>query len=326
MSLKSTRQGFGDAITKLGQINKDVVVVSANLASSLKITDFAKLYPDRFFECGVAENNMMGLSAGLALEGKIPFACSFASFSPYLNWAVIRQSVCLPKANVKIASSHAGLATGADGATHQALEDLALMQVLPNMTVVVPADYDQAYEATLQAAKMNGPVYLRLTRSDTKQISNYNPGVAPGQITNKFQINKCQILKEGKDLTLISCGPIIFEAIKAIEIASKGSDPMLRKISIELINCHTLKPLDKETIIKSVKKTGRCLTVEDHQVFGGLGAHIAILLSQNFPVPMRIMGVKNQFGQSAKKEAELYKKFGLDSVAILKSIREIIKK
>jgi len=319
--LKSTRAGFGKAILELGKANPNVVVVSADLPSSTKVSDFAKTYPNRFFECGVAENNMMGVAAGLALEGKIPFVTSFAAFSPSINWAVIRQSVCLPNLPVKIIGSHAGLLTGADGATHQALEDLALTQVLPNMTVVVPADFDQAYQATLQATQTSGPVYLRLTRPDTEQISNFK-----FLISNQFQIGKCQILKHGKDLTLIACGPIIFEAIKAIELASKGSDPILRKTSIELINCHTLKPLDKETIINSAKKTKRVLTLEDHMVFGGLGAHIAILLSQNYPVPMTIMGVKNRFGESARKEEELIKKFGLDADSVVKNIKELLKK
>ena len=304
--LKSTRAGFGAAITELGKTNKDVVVVSADLASSVKVTDFTKAHPERFFECGVAENNMAGVSAGLALQGKIPFACSFAVFSPYINWAVIRQSICMNKANVKIASTHAGIITGPDGATHQALEDLALMQALPEMTVVVPADYDQAYEATLEAASIKGPIYLRLARPDTEQLSSYQFPVT------SFQLGKAQILKEGKDLTLISCGPIIFEAIKAIE--------QLNNESIELINCHTLKPLDEETILKSVKKTGKVLTLEDHQIFGGLGTAIAQLLSQKYPAPIKMMGVNNVFGQSARKEEELIKKYNLDAKSIAKNI------
>jgi transketolase len=312
--LKATRAGFGDAITKLGQTDPKVVVVSANLASSLKVTEFAKQNPDRFFECGVAENNMMGVAAGLALAGKIPFACSFASFSPYINWATIRQSVCLNHANVKIASSHAGLITGADGATHQALEDLALMQSLPGMMVLVPADYQQAYEATLGATKIKGPVYLRLARLDTELISNFK-----FQISNKFQIGKAQILKKGSDLTLIACGPIIFEAIKAMEMLNK-------KASIELINCHTLKPLDKKTILTSVKKTKHCLTIEDHQIFGGLGSAIAQLLSQNYPVPITMMGVNDQFGESARIEEELVRKFCLDAETIKKMILELVKR
>ena len=308
--LKSTRSGFGAAITELGKTNKNVVVVSADLASSVKVTDFAKNHPERFFECGVAENNMAGIAAGLALQGKIAFACSFAVFSPYINWAVIRQSICMNKANVKIASTHAGIITGPDGATHQALEDLALMQVLPEMTVVVPADYDQAYAATLEAAEIDGPVYLRLARPDTEQFKKFK-----SLKVEKFKIRKAQILKEGKDLTLISCGPIIFEAIKAIRENDKSS--------IELINCHTLKPLDEKTILKSVKKTKKVLTLEDHQIFGGLGTAIAQLLSQKYPVPIKMMGIKDRFGESARSGDELVEKFGLDAKAILKEIKKL---
>ncbi len=311
---KSTRAGFGDAISKLGLTNPNVVVVSADLASSTKVVDFAKEHPGRFFEVGVAENNMMGVAAGLALYGKIPFACSFAAFSPYINWAVIRQSVCLNKANVKIASTHAGLLTGPDGATHQALEDLALMQVLPHMTVVVPADYEQAYESTLQAAEIKGPVYLRLTRPETEQISNFK-----FLISKQFQIGKCQILKEGKDLTIISCGPIIFEVIKALTSSKSDFE------EIELINCHTLKPLDEKTIINSVKKTKKCLVVEDHQIFGGLGSAITNLLSQKYPAPVKIIGVNDVFGQSARKEEELIKHYKLDNKSISNEILRIIK-
>ncbi len=315
MVKKSTRDGFGKAISQLGEENKKVVVVSADLASSTRVADFAQKYPKRFFECGVAENNMLGVAAGLALEGKIPFACSFASFSPYINWATLRQSVCLNKANVKLVSTHAGIITGADGATHQALEDLALVQALPEMIVVVPADYDQAYKTTLAATKWKGPVYLRLTRPETELISSYQFPVT------SFQIGKAQVLKEGKDLTLIACGPIIFEAIKAIKTIN---DTL--KVSIELINYHTIKPLDKETILKSVKKTGCCLTLEDHQVFGGLGSAVAQLLAQSYPIPMKIIGIKDQFGESARKEEELIKKFKLDAKSIAEEIKMLIKK
>jgi len=303
--LKSTRSGFGKALLELGETNLNVVAVSADLPSSTKIADFGKKYPERFFECGVAENNMMGVAAGLALEEKIPFVASFAAFSPSINWAVIRQSVCLSNLPVKIASSHAGLLTGPDGATHQALEDLALMQVLPNMTVVVPADYNQAYESTLQSINIKGPVYLRLTRPDTQELKN-----------NKFQVGKAQILKPGKDITLVSCGPIIFEAIKAIEIFEKET-----KKSVELINCHTLKPLDEKTILQSLAKTKKCLTLEDHEIFGGLGTTISNLTAEKYPVPVIRMGVADKFGESARHESELLEKFGLDANSIVKKLK-----
>lgn len=310
--LKSTRSGFGAAITKLGNKNKKVVVVSADLASSVKVTDFAKNHPERFFECGVAENNMAGVAAGLALQGKIAFACSFATFSPYINWAVIRQSICMNKASVKIASTHAGIITGPDGATHQALEDLALMQVLPGMTILVPADFDQAYESTLKSVEIDGPVYLRLTRPDTEQLTDL------GFNNQKFKVGKAQLLKEGKDLTLISCGPIIFEAIKALKSFEKKS-----KKTVELINCHTLKPLDEKTILDSIKKTKKCLTLEDHQIFGGLGTAIAQLLSMNYPASIKMIGIKDRFGESARSGDELIKKIGLNSEAILKEIEKL---
>ena len=306
LDLKACRDGFGEALLELGKKNKGVVVVSADLAESTRCLEFGKKYPNRFFEVGVAEQNMAGVATGLALEGLIPFICSFAVFSPGRNWEQIRISVCYNQANVKIVSSHAGLNVGEDGATHQALEDIALMRVLPNMTVIAPCDYEETKKAVLAAAKFKGPVYIRYGRDKTPIITNKQ---------TKFQIGKANILKQGKDVTILACGPMVYEVLLAAEELAK------QKIQAEVINCHTIKPIDKATIIKSAKKTKRVVTIEEHQVIGGLGSAVAEFLSENYLVPMKILGMPDKFGESGPAK-QLLDKYNLNAKGIINAVKK----
>lgn len=308
MKSESTREGFGRAIMKLGEINSRVVVVDVDLAGSLRVDKFARKHPDRFFEVGVAEQNAAGIAAGLALEGLIPFVTSFACFSPTMNLNVIRQSVCLSLANVKIVGSHGGLMTGADGASHQALEDIALMRSLPGMTVLHPADSKQAEELTILAAKHKGPVYLRLTRAKTA-------GMKRAKGIKGVKVEGAEVLAEGKDLTILVMGPIITEVLEAVKLARCQAD---------VINAYSVKPLDKKTVLKSATKTGKVLTVEDHSVIGGLGSAVTEFLVQEHPVPIKILGVPDVFGESAREPRELLAKYGLDAEGIAKTIREFV--
>lgn len=307
-NLKSTRDGFGEALLSLAKKNKNIVVVSADLAESTRIADFAKKYPERFIEVGVAEQNMMGVAAGLALSGKVAIASSYAAFSPGRTWDQLRISVCYSKANVKIIGSHTGLGAGEDGASHQALEDIAITRCLPNLVVIAPADYNEAKKALAATIEHKGPVYLRLTRQNSPIFTTEK---------SPFKIGQANVLRKGQDITLIACGPMVYEAL---EVAKKLAS---ENISVEVINCHTIKPLDKKTILASAKKTKKVLTLEDHQVHGGLGSAVAEMLAENFPVPMKIMGVQDTFGESGKPD-ELYKKYGLSQEHIIKNIKEII--
>ena len=308
--LKSTREGFGEAILELGKANKNVVVLCADLTESVRASEFAKIYPERFFQCGVAEANMTGMAAGLALEGKIPFVTSFGSFVPNRCLDHIRQSVCYNQANVKFASTHCGMITGEDGATHQPLEDIAIMRALPGMTVLAPADFNEAKKATLAAARVHGPVYIRLTRPGTEAITSER---------NKFRLGKLSVLKEGKDLAIIGCGPILEQVLLAAKELEK------KKIKVKIVNCHTLKPIDAEGLVAVAKETGAVLTVEDHQVYGGLGGAVAEVLGQRIFVPLDILGVKNSFGESGKP-LELLKKHGLDSISIAAAAEKLLKR
>lgn len=295
---KSTRDGFGDALVELGELNKDVVVLAADIKESARCHIFANKFPDRFIEVGVAEQNMAGIATGLALSGKIPFMVSYAAFSPGRNWDQIRVSICYSQANVKIAGSHAGISVGPDGATHQALEDIALTRVLPNMTVISPADYIEAKKATIAAANIKGPVYLRFFREPTPIITTEE---AP------FEIGKAQVLVEGKDITIIASGPILYEVLKAADELKKENN-----LECEIINCATIKPPDENTILESAKKTKRVLTVEEHQISCGLGSAVCELLSEKFPVPVKRIGMNDKFGESGTYE-ELKQKFGFNT-------------
>jgi transketolase len=308
LELKACRDGFGEALLVLGKKNKNVVVISADLAESTRCLEFGKKYPERFIEVGVAEQNMAGVAAGLALEGKIPFICSFGVFSPARNWDQIRISICYNKANVKIIGAHAGLNVGEDGATHQALEDMAITRVLPNMTVIAPCDYEETKKAIWAAAKFEGPVYIRFAREKSPMTT------LP---KTKFKIGKAEVFKEGNDVTIIVCGPMVYEALLAAKELKK------EKIKAEVINCHTIKPIDARTIIRSAKKTNRVVTIEEHQVNGGLGSAVAEVLAQNYPVPMKIIGVPDKFGESGTGK-ELLDKYGLNYLNIIKEVKKIL--
>ena len=299
-----TRDGYGHGIVELGKKNKHVVVLCADLSNSTRSGWFRDEFPDRFFEVGISEQDMACIAAGMALSGKIPFISTYSVFCPGRNWDQIRISICYNQANVKIAGAHSGISVGPDGATHQGLEDIAITRCLPNMTVIAPCDYEETKKATIAAAKMQGPVYFRFAREAT-----------PVFTTSKtpFKIGKANVLRNGKSATIIACGPLVYDALIAGE-----------KTNAEVINCHTIKPLDKETIIKSAKKTGKVITVEEHQVIGGLGSAVAELLAKEYPVPMRMIGAKDRFGESGQPE-ELLEKFGLTSENIEKTVREIIK-
>ncbi|MCB9803037.1 transketolase family protein [Candidatus Nomurabacteria bacterium] len=304
-NLRSTRDAYGEALLSLAKTNKNIIAVSADLAESTRLQDFAKKYPERLIEVGVAEQNMLGVAAGLALSNKTVFASSFAVFSPGRNWEQLRISVCYSKANVKLVSTHAGLSVGADGATHQALEDLALTRVLPNLIVISPSDYQETKKAVVAIAKINNPVYLRLHRQESEQITTSK---------SPFKIGKANILQKGNQVTLVACGPILSEAIAAVKKS---------KISVEIINCHTIKPLDKNTILKSLKKTKRLITLEEHQVAGGLGSAILEEVVAQFPVPVEMIGVQDSFGESGKV-VELWKKYKIDRNYIETIIKKII--
>lgn len=304
-----TRNGYGDALVELGKTNPKVVVLTGDLTESTRVDKFAKLFPDRFIQCGVAEQNMMSVAAGLAHEGFIPFVSSYAVFNPGRNWDQLRTNVCYNNTNVKIVGAHTGVSVGPDGATHQALEDIAITRVLPNLIVIAPLDYHETYKATIAAAEYPGPVYFRFTREKTPVITAQK---------STFQIGKANILKTGKDISLIGCGPILTNGLlAAYELEKQG-------ISVEVINSHTIKPLDKKTILKSVQKTKKVVTLEEHQITGGLGGAVCEFLSEKYPVPIIRIGMSNTFGESSKPE-ELIAKYGLDIKAITSKIISFLK-
>ncbi|MCF8234274.1 MAG: transketolase family protein [Bacteroidales bacterium] len=295
--IKDTRSGFGDALLELGRKNLDTVALNADLTSSVKMQHFAREFPNRFFQSGIAEANMISVAAGLTIGGKIPFVGSFANFVTGRVFDQIRQSVAYSNKNVKICASHAGLTLGEDGASHQILEDIGLMKMLPNMVVINPCDYNQTKAATFAIADYEGPVYLRFGRP---KVPNFTP------LDEKFEIGKALMLNEGNDVTIFATGHLVWKAIEAgIMLAEKGISP-------EIINIHTIKPLDTDAVLKSVLKTGCVVTAEEHQMNGGLGDSIAQLLSRTMPAPVEMVAVKDHFGESGKPD-ELLKKFGLDS-------------
>ncbi len=307
---KDTRSGFGVGLSELGEKNPEVVALCADLTGSLKMNDFADRWPDRFIQCGIAEANMLGVAAGLAIGGKIPFTGTFANFSTGRVYDQIRQSIAYSDKNVKICASHAGLTLGEDGATHQILEDIGMMQMLPNMTVICPADYNQTKAATLAIAEMEGPVYLRFGRP---KVPNFTPA---GQ---EFKIGKADVLKEGKDLSIIATGHLVWKALEtAQELENNGIDA-------EVINIHTIKPLDEEAIIKSVGKTGACIVAEEHQIIGGLGSRVAQVVASEAPVPIEFVGVKDVFGESGTPE-QLLVKYGLSEEHIVEAVNKLINK
>ncbi|MCF6352412.1 MAG: transketolase family protein [Cyclobacteriaceae bacterium] len=307
---KDTRSGFGDGLTELGKTNKDVVALCADLIGSLKMGDFKKENPERFFQTGISEANMIGMAAGMTIGGKIPFTGTFANFSTSRVYDQIRQSIAYSEKNVKICASHAGVTLGEDGATHQVLEDIGMMKMLPNMTVINPCDYNQTKAATLAIADFEGPVYLRFGR----------PKVPVFMPTDKpFKIGEAINLIEGSDVSIFATGHLVWEAILAEEIlAEKG-------IKAEIINIHTIKPLDVKAVLKSVAKTGCVVTAEEHQRNGGLGDSIAQVLMQNNPVPLEYVAVNDQFGESGTPE-QLMKKYGLSASDIVNATLKAIKR
>lgn len=307
---KDTRSGFGDALTELGEKNENVVALCADLIGSLKMNDFVKNHPERFIQTGIAESNMIGIAAGLATSGKIPFAGTFAVFASGRTYDQIRLTCAYSNKNVKIAASHSGISVGEDGASHQMVEDLALMRALPNMVVINTCDYNQTKAATFAAAEYVGPVYLRFGRP---VVPNFTPA------DQKFEIGKAVILNEGTDVTIIATGHPTWQAVEAAVMLEK------KGISVDLINIHTIKPIDEQAIIKSAKKTGAVVTIEEHSIFGGLGDAVANVLVHNYPVPMKMIGINDEFGQSGTPEA-LFEKYGFTAENIFNKTKELFEK
>ena len=306
--MKDTRSGFGAGLTELGKNNKNVVALCADLTGSLKMNDFKDNHPDRFFQIGIAEANMIGIAAGMTIGGKIPFTGTFANFSTSRVYDQIRQSVAYSNKNVKICASHAGLTLGEDGATHQVLEDIGMMKMLPHMTVINTCDFNQTKAATIAIAEHVGPVYLRFGRPKVPNFTNEN---------QKFEIGKAVTLEEGNDLTIIATGHLVWEAIEACKALKEIN------INAEVINIHTIKPLDRDAIIKSVKKTKCVVTAEEHMLNGGLGESIAQLLSRELPTPLEMVGVNDTFGESGTPR-QLMEKYGLTSSDIVKASKKVV--
>ena len=304
---KDTRSGFGDGILEAAKANENVMALTADLAGSLKLGPFMKEFPERFVQCGIAEANMIGIAAGLSISGKIPYTTTFANFSTGRVYDQIRQSVAYSGKNVKICASHAGLTLGEDGATHQILEDIGMMKMLPGMTVIVPADYNQTKAATKAIAGYDGPVYLRFGRPVWPIFTK----------EEDFKIGRAQILNEGKDISIFACGHMVWLAVEAARILeAKG-------ISVDLINIHTIKPLDTEAILASIKKTGCAVTAEEHNIIGGLGDSIAQTAAKDCPVPIEYVGTNDTFGESGKP-ADLLVKYGLDTDHIVAAAEKVL--
>lgn len=305
---KDTRSGFGEGLHELGKENENVVALCADLTGSLKMNAFQDDFPDRFFQVGIAEANMMGIAAGMTIGGKIPFTGTFANFSTGRVYDQIRQSIAYSDKNVKICASHAGLTLGEDGATHQILEDIGMMKMLPNMTVIVPADFNQTKLATKAIAKHNGPVYLRFGRPKVPIFTDAN---------TDFKIGKADVIFEGKDVSIIACGHLVWKAVEAAqELAKEGIDA-------EVINMHTIKPLDEKAILDSIAKTGCVVTAEEHMINGGLGDSVAQVLSRNNPTPQEYVGVNDTFGESGTPD-ELMTKYNIDTADIIKASKKVI--
>ncbi len=304
-----SRDGFGQGLVIAAEENENVVGLCADLTESTRMEDFKKQFPERYFEVGVAEQNLVTVASGMAAVGKIPFTASYATFSPGRNWEQIRTTICYNNQPVKIAGSHAGLSVGPDGATHQALEDVAMMRALPNMIVIVPVDSIEAKKATIAASKNGKPTYIRLSREKMPVVTTEN---------TPFEIGKAYELTEGNDVTVIACGQMVYQALQSAKQLKEHN------INVRVINCSTIKPIDKETILKAAEETGAIVTVEEHQITGGLGGAVAELISQQFPVPLKIIGVEDSFGESGKPD-ELHKKFGLTAENITKAVTHVLK-
>ncbi len=307
---QDTRSGYGAGMTELGRTNPNVVALCADLVGSLKIETFIAENPERFFQVGIAEANMMGIAAGLTIGGKIPFASTFANFATGRVYDQIRQSIAYSDKNVKICASHAGLTLGEDGATHQILEDIGLMKMLPGMTVINPCDFNQTKAATIAIADHHGPVYLRFGRP---KVANFTP------VDQKFEIGKALMLNEGTDVTIIATGHLVWQSLLAAEsLENQG-------ISVEVINIHTIKPLDDEAILKSVRKTGCVVTAEEHNYLGGLGESVARVLATHHPTPQEFVATQDTFGESGTPD-QLMDKYGLNNKAIERAVLKVLKR
>ena len=302
----ATREAYGNALVKLGQMNENVVVFDADLSKSTKTAGFQKAFPTRFFNMGIAEQNLIGAAAGMSVAGKIPFASTFAMFATGRAFEVIRNSVCYPKLNVKVCATHAGLTVGEDGASHQSVEDISIMRSVPNMTVIVPADGVETEQIIFEVAKYNGPVYVRLGRSAVPTIFDEN---------YKFEIGKGVEVQEGTDATVIACGIMVNEAMKAHDMLKEEG------ISLRVINMPTIKPIDTDIIIKAAKETKAIITAEEHSIIGGLGSAVSEVVVENCPVPVKRVGVKDTFGESGSPN-DLLEKYGLTANDIVKAVKE----
>ncbi len=309
---QALRDGYGTGLVQAGRTHDNVVVLSADLKESTRCERFAETFPERFIEVGVAEQNMAGIAAGLGISGKIPFLSSYAVFSPGRNWEQLRTTVCYNDANVKIAGHHAGLSTGPDGATHQALEDVALMRALPNMTVIVPCDAEEARKATLAACDVWGPVYLRFARPKTNVLTTDKTPFTPGHAERFFSSRKPQV-------AVFACGSMVYDALKAAEELERDG------VGTTVYNVHTIKPLDTRTLLAAAKQAGAVVTVEEHSVIGGLGGAVAELLAEELPVPLQRVGTQDTFGESGAPD-ELLKKYGLDAAGIKRAVRSAVRK
>lgn len=307
---KATRRGFGEGLLLAGEANPDVVVVSLDLTTSTEAHLFKEKFPERFINLGIAEQNGIGVAAGLSLTGKIPYVCTFGVFASGRCWDQLRISLCYSDSNVKVAGSHCGISVGPDGATHQALEDIALMRVLPNMKVIVPCDYLETKRATVEIARVKGPVYLRFGRESMPIITTDS---------TPFVIGKANIIRNGKDVALIACGSMVFEALTAAELLEK------KGISARVINLHTIKPIDEEALVDAAKSCGAVITCEEHQISGGMGSAVAEVLAVKCPVPVTMIGMHDEFGESGKAQ-ELMSKFHLKDIDIAAAAENILKR
>jgi len=311
IDMAPTRNGYGDGLVWLGENNPDVLVLTGDLSESTRSAAFAEKFPERFVEVGVAEQNMMGIAAGLALSGKIPFVSSYAVFNPGRNWDQFRVSVCYSQANVKVAGAHAGISVGPDGATHQALEDIAITRVLPNLTVIVPADYEETKKATIDAAqKIKGPVYFRFAREKTAVFTTSK---------SPFKIGRAETLRTGSDVAIIGSGPVVYNALLAADELGKQG------IESTVINNHTIKPIDRKTIAAAAKKCGAVVTVEEHQINAGAGSAVIEVLAEEYPVPVERVGMPDTFGESGAPE-ELIEKYGMGKDSIIEAVKKVIKR
>ena len=306
---QETRGGFGEGIYEVGKSNSNVVALTADLAGSLKLNKFIKDFPERFFQCGIAEANMIGIAAGMTIGGKIPYTTTFANFSTGRVYDQIRQSVAYSDKNVKICASHAGVTLGEDGATHQILEDIGLMKMLPGMTVIVPCDFNQTKAATIAIADYKGPVYLRFGRPKWPNWTSVEG--------SDFVIGKAQKFNDGSDVTIFACGHLVWKSIEAARILEE------KGLSVELINIHTIKPLDSEAIIQSIRKTRCAVTCEEHNIIGGLGDSIAQVAARNCPIPIEYIGTNDTFGESGTP-MELLKKYGLETANIVEAAEKVL--